>query len=210
MKAPVRSPQGRQVPKGRVLWEQQAGGGVRQVTALKEILDLGTQGQAWGERGPLRPRPGGGPRLMRQNGEGWREERKERHMGPPGGAREAWSRKAGGARQVGGPGLGRPPTAGQAHWMGVRRGLRQRNEQPWQKVLGREVSSSRSRTVPHEQGTSAAPAPGAGFQAAALPCHCLPWEHPHRPGHLPTWGGVGVRNPRGQGHNDRCVWQAGW
>lgn len=142
MKASVGSPQGRQVPKGRVLWEQQAGGGVRQVTALKEILDLGTQGQAWVERGPLRPCPGGGPRLMRQNGEGWREERKERHTGPLGGAREAWSRKAGGAGQVGGPGLGRPPTAGQSRWMGVRRGPRKRNEQPWQKGLGREVSSS--------------------------------------------------------------------
>lgn len=73
------------------------------------------------------------------------------------------------------------------------------------RFLALEVKNGSPRAG-HQRGTSAR----TGFQAAALHCHCLPWEHPHRPGHLPTWGGVGVRNPRGQGHNDRCVWQAGW
>lgn len=41
------SPEGRQVTKGRVLWEQQARGQVRQFTTFEKVLDLGTQGQAW-------------------------------------------------------------------------------------------------------------------------------------------------------------------
>jgi len=40
------SPEGRQITKGRVLWEQQAGGQVRQFTTFEKVLDLGTQGQA--------------------------------------------------------------------------------------------------------------------------------------------------------------------
>lgn len=43
-------PEGRQVAKGRVLWEQQARWEVRQFTAFKQLLDLSTQGQAWGEK----------------------------------------------------------------------------------------------------------------------------------------------------------------
>ena len=49
------SPEGRQAAKGHVLWEQQGRGEVRQFTTFKKIMDLGRQGQAWGERRPVRP-----------------------------------------------------------------------------------------------------------------------------------------------------------
>lgn len=60
-------PEGRQVAKCHVLWEQQARWEVRQFTTFKKLLDLRTQGQAWGEKRTVKALLCGGARVSPQS-----------------------------------------------------------------------------------------------------------------------------------------------
>lgn len=104
-------PEGRQVAKCHVLWEQQARWEVRQFTTFKKLLDLRTQGQAWGEKRTVRALLCGSPQseghstsLRELPGRThsvdrrWGEMRGERRDGPRGRQAELQETRTGRAR----------------------------------------------------------------------------------------------------------------